>query len=82
MKEFMHAHASYRFVIQDEEDERPRILVGPSDGLNDITQLTFSLDLVIQAQYADCILYAIALRTSKEWMHQCCQGFIQTHRPN
>lgn len=27
MKEFVHAHASYRFVIQDEEDERPRILI-------------------------------------------------------
>lgn len=27
MKEFVQAHASYRFVIHDEEDERPRILV-------------------------------------------------------
>jgi len=27
MMEFVHAHASYRFVIQDEEEERSRILV-------------------------------------------------------
>lgn len=27
MMEFVHAHASYRFVIQDEEEEKPRILV-------------------------------------------------------
>jgi hypothetical protein len=27
MAEFVQAHASYRFVIQDEEEERPRILV-------------------------------------------------------
>ncbi|KAJ3715053.1 HECT-like ubiquitin-conjugating enzyme-binding-domain-containing protein [Lentinula raphanica] len=27
MVEFVHAHASYRFVISDEEDERPRMLI-------------------------------------------------------
>jgi len=27
MAEFVQAHASYRFIISDEEDERPRILV-------------------------------------------------------
>ncbi|KAK7047424.1 hypothetical protein VNI00_006655 [Paramarasmius palmivorus] len=27
MTEFVHAHASYRFVLSDEEDERPRILI-------------------------------------------------------
>ncbi|KAJ4000162.1 HECT-like ubiquitin-conjugating enzyme-binding-domain-containing protein [Lentinula boryana] len=27
MVEFVHAHASYRFIISDEEDERPRILI-------------------------------------------------------
>ena len=27
MNEFVHAHATYRFVIFDEEEERPRILV-------------------------------------------------------
>lgn len=30
MDEFVHAHATYRFVIMDEEEERPRILVGSS----------------------------------------------------
>jgi len=25
--EFVHAHATYRFVISDEEDERPRLLI-------------------------------------------------------
>jgi hypothetical protein len=27
MMEFVQAHASYRFVIRDEEEERPRMLV-------------------------------------------------------
>jgi len=27
MIEFVHAHATYRFVISDEEDERPRLLI-------------------------------------------------------
>jgi hypothetical protein len=27
MMEFVHAHATYRFVISDEEDERPRLLI-------------------------------------------------------
>lgn len=27
MIEFVHAHASYRFVVLDEEEEKPRILV-------------------------------------------------------
>jgi ubiquitin-protein ligase E3 D len=30
MMEFVQAHATYRFVILDEEDELPRILVCPS----------------------------------------------------
>lgn len=32
MVEFVHAHASYRFVMSDEEEERPRLLVsgGPT----------------------------------------------------
>jgi hypothetical protein len=28
MIEYVQAHATYRFVIFDEEDERPRLLVG------------------------------------------------------
>ncbi|KAF9530284.1 HECT-like ubiquitin-conjugating enzyme-binding-domain-containing protein [Crepidotus variabilis] len=31
MMEFVHAHATYRFVIRDEEEERPRILVGDNN---------------------------------------------------
>lgn len=27
MTEYIHAHATYRFVIMDEEEEKPRILV-------------------------------------------------------
>ena len=27
MSEFVHAHATYRFVILDEEEERPRLLI-------------------------------------------------------
>jgi hypothetical protein len=35
MTEFVQAHATYRFVMLDEEDERPRLLVSPSAILND-----------------------------------------------
>ena len=29
MLEHVQAHATYRFVLSDEEDEKPRLLVGP-----------------------------------------------------
>ncbi len=49
MQEFVQAHASYRFIVLDEEDERPRILV--SDQLPYLrTHSIFSLlDVVVQA---------------------------------
>lgn len=46
MKEFMDAHASYRFVIQDEESERPRILIWlfkPSIQLAYTTQTQYAI---------------------------------------
>lgn len=41
MTEFVQAHATYRFVILDDEDERPRLLVSPSIILK-ITLLTYT----------------------------------------
>lgn len=35
MTEFVEAHASYRFVLQDEEEEKPRILVSPHKSILD-----------------------------------------------
>lgn len=50
MMEFVQAHATYRFVIIDEEDELPRILVCTSTCILVTTSVhpTQSTDLVIQ----------------------------------
>lgn len=46
MTEFVHAHATYRFVIVDEEEEKPRILVWlfkPSMRISYVTPTQFSI---------------------------------------
>ena len=44
MNEFVHAHATYRFVIFDEEEERPRILVW-------LFKPTMRLSYIVPTQY-------------------------------
>jgi len=50
MDEFVHAHATYRFVILDEEDEKPRILVRTVTVQFDIAELAnYVVALDVQA---------------------------------
>ena len=44
MNEFVHAHATYRFVVFDEEEERPRILIW-------LFKPTMKLSYAVQTQY-------------------------------
>ena len=49
MAEFVHAHATYRFVIVDEEEEKPRILVWlfkPSMRISYVTPTQFVIPRV------------------------------------
>ena len=50
MIEFVQAHASYRFVIRDEEQQKPRILVSSCLTTLLIQHSTLSLDLVVQTK--------------------------------
>jgi len=53
--EYVHAHATYRFVLHDDEEERPRILVRCCSSRSHSQGLTPVVDLVIQAEHADCV---------------------------
>jgi hypothetical protein len=58
MLEHVQAHATYRFVLSDEEDERPRLLVSLHLMASRSRELTgHGIDLAIQASDAD-IIYA------------------------
>ena len=48
--EFVQAHASYRFVIRDEEQQKPRILVSSCLTTLFIQHSTLPLDLVVQTK--------------------------------
>lgn len=61
MNEFVQAHATYRFVILDDDEERPRILVSHPDCVQSTARLTTLVDLVIQAEYAALIYHSFAL---------------------
>lgn len=58
MLEHVQAHATYRFVLSDEEDERPRLLVGLHLMVSRCRKLTgHRIGLAVQASDAD-IVYA------------------------
>ena len=63
MAELARAHATYRFVILDEEEERPRILVRASRGVfmqvlalliptPSVPNMCFTIDVALQTEHA------------------------------
>lgn len=58
MLEHVQAHATYRFVLSDDEDERPRLLVSSHSMAFRNGELTsHDIDLAVQASVTD-IVYA------------------------
>ena len=56
MDELVQAHATYRFILLDEEEEKPRILVNLLIfSLLSISSRRFYLDMVIQTPHANII---------------------------
>jgi len=47
MMEYVHAHATYRFILHDDEEERPRILVRRCSSRTHCQSLTPVADLAI-----------------------------------
>jgi hypothetical protein len=55
MMEFVHAHATYRFVISDEEEERPRLLV--KRFFRPLPRILADLfpDMAVQTEHTNCL---------------------------
>jgi hypothetical protein len=80
MMEFVHAHATYRFVISDEEDERPRLLVSCILNFANDCCSNLAQDMVVQAEHTTCLLHAEAVCLAKEWIHTLCESALQDPR--
>ena len=82
MQEYVHAHATYRFVLMDEERERPRILVSRICEQEDLNpSLNKAIDLVVQAHDASSIYDPIPVCYSEERIVPCRQGTIKSFGP-
>lgn len=81
MMEFVQAHATYRFVISDEEDERPRLLVSYI-WIHPIATVVNSAvpDMVVQAKYTTCLHHAEAVCLTQEWIRTCRESSFQGPR--
>ena len=82
MAEFVQAHASYRFVIQDEEEEKPRILVSFFfffDTLPIKCRRWFStIDLVVQTKNSPFVHDTqLTGRNPQERQYSSCEGPLQ-----
>lgn len=82
MNEFVQAHATYRFVIVDEEEDRPRILVRRTQTLSHFVQNTYDfmsfVGLVVQAEYSDSVYDPFTVFATEEWFHPCGEGLVQS----
>ena len=80
MTEFVQAHASYRFVIFDEEDERPRLLVSTiSHAVSLLSPIQIS-DMAFQTQSTTFVYFSKAVRIAEKRIHPYCQSTLQSAR--
>ena len=77
--EYVSAHATYRFIIRDEEEERGRILVSTTHWCVELSKSVnpISQDLAIQTEHADIILYYYQPCRSGNEVHLSCEGIVQ-----
>jgi hypothetical protein len=81
MMEYVQAHASYRFVIRDEEEEKPRILVRLvlcliSSRIRNLP--IFNVDLVVQTEDPFGVYHTSIPRDTQERFHKCSESALQT----
>jgi len=68
MLEHVQAHATYRFVLSDEEDERPRLLVGSCFAASKCRELIGHVtDLAVQTSDAIIVYASSTSPASQEW---------------
>lgn len=82
MDEFVQAHATYRFVLLDDEEEKPRILVRSpyipgGQHCNNLNTLT---DLDVQPSYASIIRNIYALVHLAQRIDSSCKSTLQNPR--
>ena len=79
MNEFIHAHATYRFVIVDEEQELPRILVCAIIDFLRGSELMVrhSSDLVVQTKYAIGVYNTGTVCHPQGWINPRGEGPFQ-----
>lgn len=77
MLEIVKAHATYRFIILDEEEERPRLLVRTLLCIIIISVSHFLLDLVVQTIHASLICNNRTVHPSEDGFGKCIESFVQ-----
>ena len=79
MLERVQAHATYRFVLSDEEDKIPRhgLLVGSHSMTVKYRELArHNIDLAVQALDTDIVYASSTSAAFKEWYDRCPQGIV------
>ena len=80
MNEFVQAHATYRFVVVDEEDDRPRILIWlfkPNMRLSYTTPSQFLIPKSGSIRAAKVLFKLLAPSTGAE-LHACVSFFFRS----
>ena len=83
MNEFVQAHATYRFVVVDEEDDRPRILIWlfkPNMRLSYTTPSQFLIPKSGSIRAAKVLFKLLAPSTGAE-LHACVSFFFRSRSP-
>jgi len=79
MMEYLSAHATYRFILRDEEEERGRILVSTIHWHVDLLKSLdpISQDMVIQTKHADIVFYYHQPCHPESGVYPSCEGVVQ-----
>ena len=77
MMEYVQAHATYRFILHDDEEERPRILVRCCSYGAFRRNLTPTADLVVQAEHADRIRHSNSVPLAEGGEHPWGKNTVQ-----
>jgi hypothetical protein len=80
MMEFVQAHATYRFVILDEEEEKPRLLVCACRFLKRSFSHGHVEAMAVQAEHSFVVHDTHALCVTTYGVCACCKGAIQDCR--
>jgi hypothetical protein len=81
MLEVVQAHASYRFIIRDEENENIRILVSTPRLTICLAELIGRLDMVVQSVSENFSFRFASIRSAQNRVHPRREGDVQVSGP-